>query len=332
MTEGLSTPYAAPRTPGRRHPVRASAVVAATALVLALLSPISQPAAAMQPPAPPGPPAPGETVVDPEIYRDLMLLTDLLRSLLRNGRPPHVEGTYIAGQGFVFDVRAELPIEQGLHIDADIDFEFPDGVMRWLADFPGVLDSISEGLRAAEIDTLPESIDLYRDHAEKIRKLREDKQELAAEIRILERRMRESDGRERDELGPELDALASEMGNLSSELARAHAELKRELVDVRKQAQARQRDRLIAAEQARQQLETRLIDGLCRFGGGLKSIDRIEGVAAIIRTGGPRRERSSGERIVSVSAQDLRACRDGGIDSAGLTERAIVYEHPRSRH
>jgi len=276
-----------------------------------------------------------------KLPQELEIMSNILSTSLKQQnskkgiRFSRLDVTYLAAQGVVFDVKTnnggfsfnfgdflpegfvipeppEAPEQTHIVINSgDIDIEFDS-------------DEMQDMLRSAKREA--------RKAREQLRELREDERELSWEQREYERRRRDiefekrhADEHQRKQLNErlrELDQDAQKLKQKQQEVSKFAAQLEQEQKQQeQKRASARQSQykRFLAS------FEENIADVLCKYGAGLKALDKKEHVSFVLKDFGSAGGNSKQDRIYVFEQQDIRACVTEKIDSNKLLSRAQTY-------
>lgn len=295
-----------------------------------------------------------------DLNKDLEIMSTILQTAVQqNGtgdqraafRVRGVSYTYLADQGAVFTVETS---QSGYHIREFFDeFDFdvflderapkpprppmPTHVIDG-ADYenividvdPDQLQDIAEGA----IEQAHKALSNLRG---KMRELREEERDLTFEEREIERRkrdiefeLRRAEGERQQELQAELDEIQAELAKLYDEknkVVKIRVEMEQEKQQKAQQKQAQEAEK---RQQFLSSFEAAVTDSFCRYGSGMKSLDKNQKVNVILTgIGQPqsdkKRRHDRQDRIYVFEYKHIRDCVADKIDANKLLEKAEVY-------
>lgn len=248
-----------------------------------------------------------------------------------------IDSTYLAGQGAVFTISVRN--NRGFSFG---DFSFHSDDVHFIQEppeppeAPAIYASSLEALQNGEFEDLIESAvematEALEESRDRLRELREREREYAWEERGLERELKdlefalrnlEDDDRQKVQTRKtQLQASLDSLRKRKKEIEDYATELREEQeIKLKEQNAARQKEyaRFIG------QFEDRVSDMLCKYGAGLRAIDKSENVSFILSNIGDGKGGKQ-DRIYVFGLENVQKCVRGNVSEEKLLENAESY-------
>ena len=296
-----------------------------------------------------------------DLNKDLEIMGTILQTAVKQTtgddkrgkyRVREVNSTYLAGQGAVFTMNTS----GGGHsffrfFDDDFNVFFEnDGGHAPVPPAPPIPVIDSADYENVVIDIDPEELEdiaegaieqaheALRNVRMKMRDLRHEEREITFEEREIQRRKRDiefeqrrADDDRQNELTKELKELEKELAKLNSEKSKV-VKIRVEMEeDNKEKAKKRHAEEAARRKQFLASFEDAIADSFCRYGSGMKSLNKKEKVNVVLQNFGqqskePKRSRNTKQdRIYVFNYKDIRDCVADNIDAKKLLSKAEVY-------
>lgn len=296
-----------------------------------------------------------------DLNKDLEIMGTILQTAVKQNadggkrnryRVRDIESTYLAGQGAVFTMNTSGSSQHFFRFfDDDFNVFFEEGDIKApvpplppvpvidSADYENVVIDIDpEELEEIAEGAIEQAHEALRNVRSKMRDLRHEERELTFEEREIERRKRDiefeqrrADGDRQQELKDELKELEMELAKLNKEKSKV-VKIRVEMEeDSKEKAKKRQAEETAKRQQFLAGFEDAVADSFCRYGSGMKSLNKNEKVNVVLQNFGQqssdpkRRSQSKQDRIYIFNYKDIRDCVADKIDANKLLDKAEVY-------
>lgn len=284
-----------------------------------------------------------------KLHKDAEIMQNILATALKQNNErgqinfSGISSTYLAGQGFVFEVRTNnndgnFRFDFGDMFGENMRIEIPEAPeVAEVHDVDGYTYSYEFSGDIGEItaNALEIAREALRETREQFRELRENERELNWETREFERRIRDlefeqrhADDERSKEIDQELKEVREQMEKVDkkrTEVAGYAAELEEKEKKVRKEQKASKQKRI---NRFLADFEATIADSLCSYGGGLRALEKEEKVNFVLRKFGERKTRrgkSKVDKVYVFNHQDIKACVAEDISPNELLTKSKTY-------
>lgn len=296
-----------------------------------------------------------------DLNKDLEIMGTILQTAVKQTRGGDkrskyrvrsVDTTYLASQGAVFTIRTSGAGHSFFKFfDDDFNVFVEEGSEHApvppVPPVPGVestrfenvvIDIDPEELEDIAEGAIEQAHEALRSVRMKMRDLRHEERELSFEEREIERRKRDIEFEQRRAEGERQNELENELKALDNELAKLNSE-KNKVVKIRvemeeenkEKAKKRHAEEAAKRKQFLTGFEDAVTDSFCRYGSGMKSLNKNEKVNVVLQNFGQQstdpqsRNNTKQDRIYVFNYKDIRDCATDKIDAKKLLGKAEVY-------
>ena len=259
----------------------------------------------------------------------------------RNLHLREVKATYLLGQGVVFTIythngrhfRGGLMDKMAM-IGMPMDFDWSDIDIEIEGD--SVLLEFDDNLKELTNNALRYAQSAVASANEKMQALREQERDLQHSTRELSRHKQNLDFERQHADADRAADLQAELAEVEAELNKmqlrrdALAQRRAEAESQRKeQRQQQQSEREAERQQVLLHLEQTLVDTFCRFGGGMRALEKGEYINVVVPGLGKSKSIRTGtwqDRVYVFKHKDVQACAKQKLQEKALLEKAQTYD------
>lgn len=281
-----------------------------------------------------------------DMHKQINIMSDIIKSsvTVQKGRKQSkingIDSLYLAGQGIVFTISSSSSSHHwGSY---NFNFSMPTMPVPPVAPVPPLSSGddneffereteefIEQSIEIAS-DGYERAIEVFQEHRDDFRDLRNEQRDIAYQVRDLERetrdieyQLRRADDETKAELQKEINALAKKKAKVEE----SRKMIEDQVAKVKEKQQKEQAEQEKIRSEYFSTLTNGLAETLCLYGNGLKALPKNERVSIILKSGGDKEGRRYKDKIYVFNKKDISACSADKINVSQLLDKGLGYQY-----